>query len=375
MTPRIKTRVLMLSDTHGLRFHDNKKPHKSADVAIHCGDLTNDSKLHDFEQAIQLLNEIDAPLKLVVAGNHDFSLDDSAFQQKVNEANRLAQEDLSQNIKEEYGDYGDARRLFEEARDKGIKFLGEGSYQFSLDNGAMLRVYASPYTPATSGSSDWGFQYNGAHEFAIENGTDIVVTHGPPHGIMDVTTEKQRVGCPQLFAAVARAQPRLHCFGHVHNSWGAKLVAWRPTISGHPSHFSDIDHGKSFVIESLASLKGSKFETAEETKTRRNKVERCSLERCCSTSHCDGDERPLGPGETLFVNAALMAADGELSQYAWLVDIELERYKGKTPVDTVEPHYGLKGIRQAGSTKEKQKWKGDTYLSEEQDSRQKRPCR
>jgi Icc-related predicted phosphoesterase len=274
MSPLIKTRFLILSDTHGLKFKEDRKPHESADVAIHCGDLTGDSKLHDFKQAIELLKEIEAPLKIVIAGNHDFSLDDSAFEQKITEASRLAQEDLEDSIKAEYGDYGDARRLLHEARDQGIVFLEEGSYQFTLDNSALLKVYASPYTPTTSNSSDWGFQYGGAHEFTIEKGTDIVVTHGPPHGIMDMTTERQRVGCPQLFAAVAKAQPKLHCFGHVHNSWGAKLVAWRPTISDQPSHFSDVDNGKSLVVENLSRLKRSKFESIQDRKAREDTAER-----------------------------------------------------------------------------------------------------
>ncbi|EEU43149.1 uncharacterized protein NECHADRAFT_46630 [Fusarium vanettenii 77-13-4] len=326
MSPLIKTRFLILSDTHGLQFQEDRKPHISADVVIHCGDITCDSKLHDFKQAIDLLKEIDAPLKIVIAGNHDFSLDDLAFKEKITEASRLAQEDLEESIKIEYGDYGDARRLFDGHED--IVFLEEGSHQFPLDNGALLRVYASPYTPTTGNSSDWGFQYSGAHEFAIEKGTDIVVTHGPPHGIMDMTTERQRIGCPQLFGAVARAQPKLHCFGHVHDSWGAKLVAWRPTISDQPSHFSDIDNGKSVVIESLSRLKGSKFESAEDREAREDAVERYKSQWYCHTSHCGGDNRPLGLGETLFVNAAVMG-DGELSQYPWLVDIELEPYRGK----------------------------------------------
>jgi Icc-related predicted phosphoesterase len=42
-----------------------------------------------------------------------------------------------------------------------------------------------------------------------------------------MTADKQRAGCGDLFAAVARARPRVHCFGHFHEGWGAKKVAWR----------------------------------------------------------------------------------------------------------------------------------------------------
>lgn len=368
MSRRIKTRFLILSDTHGLRFQADRTLHEPVDVAIHCGDLTGDSKLHGFRQAIELLKEINAPLKIVIAGNHDFSLDDLAFKQKITEASRLAQEDLEGNIKAEYGDYGDARRLFDGHED--IVFLEEGSHQFTLGNGALLRVYASPYTPTTGNSSDWGFQYSGAHEFALEKGTDIVVTHGPPHGIMDMTTERERIGCPQLFAAVARAQPKLHCFGHVHSSWGAKLVAWRPTISDKPSHFSDVDNGKSVVVENLSRLKGSKFESAEAKEARQDAAERYRSQRCCQTSHCDGDGRPLSPAETLFVNAAVMGADEELSQYPWQVDIELEPCQGKT-FDGVDPDDGLGATPDEEKTRKR---KGDMTLPEEEDGRRKTPC-
>ncbi|KAF5678469.1 metallophosphoesterase domain-containing protein [Fusarium circinatum] len=321
MSSLIKTRILILSDTHGLRFEENKKPLAPVDLVIHCGDLTEDSKLRGFRETIQLLKEIDAPTKIVIAGNHDFSLDDGAFKDKIAEASRVAQEDLEQSIKDEYGDYGEAKRLLIEA-DHGIIFLDEGAHEIRLQNGALVKVYASPYTPVTSGSTDWGFQYNGGHGFAIPKGIDIVVTHGPPHGIMDMTPERQRIGCPQLFSAIAKSQPRIHCFGHVHSGWGAKIVSWRSQISENPSHFSDIDNAKSRVIESLPRLQETKWESSEDRKARKDRLQRYESQRCCVASYCHGDEERLAPGETLFVNAALMGSKG-LTQYPWLVEIDL----------------------------------------------------
>ncbi|KAI1057463.1 hypothetical protein LB505_008985 [Fusarium chuoi] len=324
MSSLIKTRILILSDTHGLRLEEDRKPLAPVELVIHCGDLTEDSKLEGFREAIQLLKEIDAPTKIVIAGNHDFSLDDGVFKDKIAEASRVAQEDLGQSIKDEYGDYGEAKRLLMEA-DHGIMFLDEGTHEIRLQNGASIKVYASPYTPTTAGSKDWGFQYNVAHEFAIPRGIDLVVTHGPPHGIMDMTPERQRIGCTQLFSAIAKAQPRIHCFGHVHGSWGAKIVSWRHQISENPSHFSDIDNAKSRVVESLPRLQGTKWESPEDSKARQDRLERYESQRCCVASYCQGDEEQLAPGETLFINAALMGSNG-LTQYPWLVEIELERH-------------------------------------------------
>ena len=318
----IKTRVLIVSDTHGLNFSAANRPLQSADVAIHCGDLSDGSKLQEFRKTIQLLKDLDAPLKLAIAGNHDFTMDIPVFKQKVAEASTPLDPAL---VAKEYGTLGQARQLFNEAQDAGIVFLDEGTHQFRLRNGALLKVYASPFTPSESAGA-WGFQYHPkqGHQYSIEEGVDVVVTHGPPQGVMDFSHQWKRAGCNDLFAAVARARPRIHCFGHIHEGWGAKLVAWRKS-SGQPTHFTAIDNNKSHLTEKLAGLEPSTFEDADEAEQRSTRVERYARDRCCTTSHCAGDENPLVQGkQTLFVNAALCDG-GELAQKPWLVDVELPR--------------------------------------------------
>ncbi|KAB8239739.1 uncharacterized protein BDW43DRAFT_259020 [Aspergillus alliaceus] len=44
-------------------------------VAIHFGDLTTESKFEENRAAIRLLANINAPLELVIASNHDITLD------------------------------------------------------------------------------------------------------------------------------------------------------------------------------------------------------------------------------------------------------------------------------------------------------------
>lgn len=299
------------------------RPLQRADVAIHCGDLTDGSKLEEFQTAIQLLKGLNVPLKLAIAGNHDFTMDIPAFEKKVAEATPSLDPEL---VAKEYGAPGEARQLFEEAKDAGIIFLDEGTHRFTLENGALLTVYASPYTPALGA---WGFQYHPerGHKFAIDKGVDVVITHGPPKGIMDYTYGRERAGCPDLFAAVARARPRLHCFGHIHEGWGAKLVTWREFYGDEqPTHFTAIDNNRSPLIEKLAGLVPSKFDTQEDTEQKLAKLERYNQERCCKTSHCAGDEYPLEHGEqTLFVNASFSGCEVLQAQKPWLVDVELSR--------------------------------------------------
>ncbi|KAI9719667.1 MAG: hypothetical protein M1812_003438 [Candelaria pacifica] len=318
----VKTRFLILSDTHGLEFSPEERPTCDADVVIHSGDLTEESKLEEYVATIRLLQDIRAPLKLVIAGNHDFTLDTVAFKEKVAQARQALEPDL---VKKVYGEYGEARKLLEEARSSGIIFLDEGSHRFKLNNGATLSVYASPYTPSLG---DWGFQYHPSqgHDFDIPEGVDVAITHGPPKGIMDYTENKQRAGCPDLFAAIAGARPRLHCFGHIHEGWGAKLVNWREQPSERPSHFTDIDNDKSTVIEKLSGFRHGKFDSPESKQEKTEKELYWQQQRCYATSHCIGDANPLEYGsQTLFINAAIQGTEENPLQLPWLVDIELPK--------------------------------------------------
>lgn len=86
-TSQIRTRLLILSDTHGHSLFDPQtlpaeaqkyafhKPLPSADVAIHCGDLTLRSHVREYQTTFDVMRSIDAPLKLVIPGNHDCSMD------------------------------------------------------------------------------------------------------------------------------------------------------------------------------------------------------------------------------------------------------------------------------------------------------------
>ncbi|KHN98422.1 ser/Thr protein phosphatase family protein [Metarhizium album ARSEF 1941] len=71
----------------------------------------------EFRTSLQLLNSIDAPLKVVIAGNHDFTLDTPKFKQKLAKKNPWTEPEL---IKKEFGDMGEARSLFHDARATGV---------------------------------------------------------------------------------------------------------------------------------------------------------------------------------------------------------------------------------------------------------------
>jgi Icc-related predicted phosphoesterase len=50
---------------------------------------------------------------------------------------------------------------------------------------------------------------------------DVLITHGPPYGILDKTLFQMHVGCEELRNAVQeRIQPKIHAFGHIHEAYG-----------------------------------------------------------------------------------------------------------------------------------------------------------
>jgi predicted phosphodiesterase len=58
----------------------------------------------------------------------------------------------------------------------------------------------------------------------IPEGVDILVTHGPPAGILDQTPQGEHVGCADLKEAVERVKPKLHVFGHIHHGHGMEKI-------------------------------------------------------------------------------------------------------------------------------------------------------
>lgn len=224
----IPTRVMIISDTHGHSLDGTTMP--QVDVLIHTGDLTNFGELESLKESVRMIGTIEAELRLVIAGNHDISLDKTYRVENMSD--------------EEYTEYHEAALgimtgpLSQKA---GVTYLEEGTHTFTLNNGAKLTVYASPYTP---GSGDWAFSYqpsedrfNDANQTApnrtaistnpIPSDVDIVITHGPPRSILD-QVDNQNLGCPNLLRAVSRVRPLMHCFGHIHEGHGSHIVTWKP---------------------------------------------------------------------------------------------------------------------------------------------------
>ncbi len=175
-------RLVCLSDTHN--FLDQLDV-PDGDVLLHAGDFTGAGTVGEVEAFGCSLAELPHRDKVVVAGNHDF--------------------------------------LFEREPERARELLGDVTYlQDSGTRIGDLQVWGAPWQPWFH---DWAFNLPRGASIAekwelVPDSVDVLVTHGPPMGILDRCADGQRVGCEELEIARARIRPRLHLFGHIHEAYG-----------------------------------------------------------------------------------------------------------------------------------------------------------
>jgi Icc-related predicted phosphoesterase len=95
---------------------------------------------------------------------------------------------------------------------------------------AGLKIWGSPVTPLYSGAFGMSNPADRRKHWArIPDGTDILITHGPPYGVLDTAPGSNlHEGCPELLEAVRLIEPRLHVFGHIHGAYG--VLRSQPTM-------------------------------------------------------------------------------------------------------------------------------------------------
>lgn len=341
----IKTRICMISDTHTAApyppletSYAYRSPLPRADVLLHGGDLTKVGYSVEHEAMVSMLKAADAELKLVIAGNHDITLDEEHFTSFGYRRHRrpewlggkgiLLEDDeksLTNAIRSGDAPPADKMQAYvrrvkdmytnESARAAGIRYLEEGVHSFTLSNGAKLTIYASPYQPEFC---RWAFAYPrsqdrfnpplpGSSNPAPANpvpdypNVDIMLTHGPPAHILDRVGRDegnhQHVGCQHLLRAAERARPRLYMFGHIHEGWGAIRGSWNAFADGGVKQ-EVVPTNREDMLERRAAYYDISSESA----------------------------RPLQVGaETLFVNASIMTLGYHPYNAPWVVDLDLPR--------------------------------------------------
>lgn len=190
-------KIVCLSDTHGMHRQIKKVP--AGDVLVVAGDMTDVGELSDLASFADWLGHLPHKHKLIVAGNHDWN-----FRKQLKES---------------------------------LKILGNTTYPgnppiYLEDSGTIIdgvKFYGSPWQPEFMG---WAFNLPRDGEDLKEKWShipydvDVLITHCPPEGILDNVSQTPyrngayNLGCHYLLERVKHIKPKLHIFGHIHDSHG-----------------------------------------------------------------------------------------------------------------------------------------------------------
>jgi Icc-related predicted phosphoesterase len=202
-----------ISDTHNSHNSLLDKIPEKGHVLIHCGDSTNDGTLEELNQFNMFLGYMRSRFEyiVVIAGNHDYGLDTSFYTDP----------------------YPDPASVLNNAthylKDNMINLYG-------------INIYGTPWVNCNMA---FGADSNNLAKIwqKIPENVDILLTHTPAHGILDLAWSKRQTssdecgtcgkkhksfehwGDPALRRHVLdRVKPKIHICGHVHDDHGATII-------------------------------------------------------------------------------------------------------------------------------------------------------
>ena len=177
-------KFIAISDTHGL--HAQLQLPKG-DVLLHAGDICSRGTEKEALNFLAWFREQDYKYKIFIAGNHDFYFEKNT--------SALINKIIPENV------------------------------IYLCDSGAQIEginIWGSPVSPWFY---NWAFnRYRGSdikkHWAKIPHHTDILITHGPVFGKLDITVQGEQVGCVDLLNALEKINPKIHLCGHIHEAYG-----------------------------------------------------------------------------------------------------------------------------------------------------------
>jgi Icc-related predicted phosphoesterase len=188
-------KIVCISDTHNKhRMMDIP----NGDILIHAGDISSKGEKAQITDFIDWFISLPHKHKVFIAGNHDITFDKN----KNNGINYDWLIDILSNLPEN------------------IHYLENESIEIG-----GLKIFGSPITPWFHGEY-WAFnKYRGNDIESVWNNipvdVDILVTHGPPFGILDYANfSSKNVGCEDLWNKINIIKPKIHIFGHIHEGYG-----------------------------------------------------------------------------------------------------------------------------------------------------------
>lgn len=177
-------KVVAVSDIH---MREVKTP--EADLLLVAGDMTFRGDRFELDWFAQWLARQPQKRKVWIAGNHELGIEDNPQL-----AAKIAERTDSVYLE-----------------DSGVELDG-------------ISIWGSPITPWFH---SWAFNRHRGKEIQVHwslipEGTDILMTHGPPFGYLDLSRDGEHVGCDDLLEALNRLEhpPQVLVFGHIHAGYG-----------------------------------------------------------------------------------------------------------------------------------------------------------
>ena len=185
------TRIVAFSDTHNKH---NEVLIPECDILIFAGDFSGTGRPYEVKSFLDWFSIQPAKHLVYIAGNHDLS-----FQRNP----QYKAEVLAQYPKLHY------------LEDSSVELEG-------------LKIYGSPFSPLFG---NWAFMLSSGkalreHWAKIPDDTNILVTHGPCYGILDVVSfSGEHVGDRDLLNRVAQLNELSTVIsGHIHENNGAMKI-------------------------------------------------------------------------------------------------------------------------------------------------------
>jgi len=195
-------RIVAISDTH---TKEREIVIPNGDVLVHAGDFTYKGRMDEITDFLDWFLELPHKHKVFIAGNHDITLDPGI--------RKISKSFLPVHWIEKI--------FFDRVKDaENVHYLDDSGVTIE-----GINFWGSAATP-TFGYG-WGFNYDRGPEIdkiweKIPMDTDILITHGPPFGMLDAVKYGSTlgVGCSNLSGRISERNIKAHFFGHIHESYG-----------------------------------------------------------------------------------------------------------------------------------------------------------
>ena len=185
-------KTFIISDTH--ESFENLTPEKDTELFIFTGDYGNSSKKTEkqFRKFIDYINQLKIK-SIIIPGNHDTFI--------------LAQMAKAKNI---------------------IKYMSEDIYL--LDNESIIindkKFFGLSNQESRFKKRESDFLEKARKRYQkIEEDTEILLTHFPPYGILDLNNKNKNEGSIALLERIDNLENlKYHFFGHIHEGYGVRNI-------------------------------------------------------------------------------------------------------------------------------------------------------